>query len=329
MRWLPIHPDSVVFDIWGNLVIKVNAGEMARRKMAIPPEQLTTTESGQGVKLTDAQRKNVILTVSGVEGAPFETTQETADPYNGIGLRSRLWWTWWMKQKATQLQMTYIERIAMGKLIGRFPGGNPQAQAQMQDTLLNLVQDAGATLPSYPAPNDKDYDITILEASGRGWQLFRDTRSDFQDQMLKSIIGQSLTMNSEATGIGSGNADAHMQSFERIVRFDASCLDDSMTSDLVETMRVMNFPGSKYRFKYQTIVDRVKVAEALDSMLKLYNMGARIPEGAALEVAGLPMPKGDEPVLEQQAATDPLAGLGGDPDEVDAIMRGKPEKAAA
>ncbi len=73
-------------------------------------------------------------------------------------------------------------------------------------------------------------------------------------KMKRYILGQTLTSEAEATGLGSGVADAHLATFADIVAYDARNLEETLTEDFVLPIQRWNFPKSD-RFYMRFVID--------------------------------------------------------------------------
>jgi phage gp29-like protein len=67
----------------------------------------------------------------------------------------------------------------------------------------------------------------------------------FGHRIKRYILGQTLTTEADATGLGSGVADAHKDTLAQIVRYDALNLEESLTHELVRIIQILNFPETE------------------------------------------------------------------------------------
>lgn len=292
--WVPIHPDSMVWSDDGTYGVKLNMASDVWK--TLPDDRRMGSESGFAMRLTPEQRAATIINVTGVEAPAFEESADAAVRFAGYGLRSRVWDFWVLKQSVLQAATLYAEKLGRPMIIGRYPSGNAEAQQAINDCLTNLFTDGAATVPSADTGTGA-YDIEVKETQGTGYQVLESLTSRFSDAITKSIIGQTLTTGTAPTGLGSGVADEHGEVFQKIIKMDASSLDDTLTHDLVNVIQKLNWPDSRIRHRYVTLVDKRSPKEYMEAVEKFVNLGGAVSEKAVGEELGLPKPQDGEKAL--------------------------------
>ena len=97
-------------------------------------------------------------------------------------------------------------------------------------------------LPRPPSGQDQ-FGIERIQPSMAGAQTLREIITDFFGWKIKRyILGQILTSESKATGLGSGVAKLHHGTWMDIVRYDAQKLSETLTHQLVQPLLAFNFP---------------------------------------------------------------------------------------
>lgn len=316
--WIPIHPDSVVWSEDGTYGVKLNMTSDIWKNL--PDDRRMGSESGMAMRLTPEQRACTIINVWGVEAPDFESSADAAYRFAGRGLRTACWDYWFLKQSVLQAATLYAEKLGRPMIIGRFPSGNPQAQADIQQCLANLLTDGAATMPTFDT-GVAGIDIEVKEVQGTGYQVLESLTQRFSDGITKSILGQTLTTGTAPTGLGSGVADEHGQVFQSIVKMDASTLDDTLTNDFVRVIAKLNFPESRYNYRFVTLTDKRNPKEFMESVEKFVSMGGRISEDAVREELGLPKPEDGEAPLGGGVAAMP--GMESPGDEIPPDLQSK------
>lgn len=308
MLWTPIHPDSIEFRFSGEPVIKVNT-------MRLTPEQhamLLTGTNAPVMRLTPEQRACTVINTFNLEAADYETAHEAALSFSGRGLRSDIYAAWFLKQKQVQAAMMYAERHGRGTTIGRYPHGNAKAAEEVIRALQNILTDAVAAFPSMGSQSEDTFRIEVHEPAGNGWQIhFRMLTQYWLPAILKMIVGQTLSSDTgeSGTGMGSGVSDQHEKTFLAIVEDDAEGLDDCMTDQVVRVIQRVNFPESKCRHRYKTVVRKKDVEKILSAVKSFVEMGGKVAEGEIRDLIELRDPDVDDEVLgESQGAIDDHAG---------------------
>jgi len=121
----------------------------------------------------------------------------------------------------------------------------------------------------------------------------------FEHQIKRYIMGQILSSESAATGLGSGVADLHQDTFYQIVNSDAVNLEETITTELLAPLTHFNFPvtsaGVRLYFKIDT-----KAAESqkrLAAFKTAWDIGAKIRSQDILDTIGATLPQPGDDVL--------------------------------
>src|SRR5690606_10389517 len=114
----------------------------------------------------------------------------------------------------------------------------------------------------------------------------------FGHQIKRYILGQTLTSEAQATGLGSNVADMHYESLLRIRDFDAINLEETLTSEFVEPLKEYNFGHHarhiKVRFKIDT--DSAESDKKLEAAHRAWEMGLQIKASDVYDLVGLSEP---------------------------------------
>lgn len=129
------------------------------------------------------------------------------NPY-GEALFSRLYWPVFFRSNGWRFWAQFLERFGTPLLLGKTLG-NPD---DLADKLAQAVNDAVIVAGG----ND---DISAVE-SGKDGQQFRLFEDAILARIQKTILGQTLSSDAKATGLGSGVADLHQKVLEEKRRSD-------------------------------------------------------------------------------------------------------------
>jgi len=264
----------------------------------------------------------------------------SAGKIHGVGLRSFIYWVWYQKQEVLAQLMEIVERTGMGFYVYYYPMGNAAAKAEVEKIAQEQAHTNRIIVPHDLGDPDA-YRIEQIPPNTAGIEILQAiVTNHFQNQITKFVLGQTLSTDAAATGLGSGVADLHEKSLLNLARYDAINLEETITRELVWPLRDFNFP--KYRsidilFKIDTESSTPK--EDLDAAKALWDMGAELKSADLFDKLGLSMPgpndlKLSNPQLQQQAAgmmpgmpgmppgmppglpgADPMAGMMGGPEE--------------
>jgi phage gp29-like protein len=325
--WMPINGDKLVFryeDGWMDSEEGAYPHQMGIRvgtnpgkgKMRIHRDyKLEPVSDGLALFLKPYERDTFCVHKHFIEDADFHHSY-FAGSVHGIGIRSKIYWEWFLKQEAFAFLMQYLERSAGGIEVWTYPMGDPKAleatQAAAKEKMAN-----GRNIVFFPKPMGDDsesYKFEVIEPGAMGLDIMQNIIENYFGGRLKRyILGQELSTEAKATGMGSGVAEAHMDTLSQIVQFDASNLEETLTHELVRYIQQLNFPetmGWHMRMSLKTKDD--KTQERLEALSAAYQMGASIAESEVFKTLGLSAPTSGEKVLSMQSQQ-PAMGMPGMP----------------
>ena len=291
-EWYPFHPDTLAYDQRGNLAMRVGA-----QYGADGPSQQNIGFDSRVHLFTEEERKAVVLHRVFVNAPDFNDPNSSESIYRGVGARDVCWFMWMAKQEILQDAITYADRYAMGIRVGRYPLGQDEGRAMMEQVLSNLTNDNSVLLPM--SGMDKLYDIEIMEAGGGQAAIFLELVNWFSGKIKESIVGQNLSSESAATGLGSGVASLHADTLSRIIRYHADALSDSLTTDFVRIVARMlgATPEQAANITFEFAPERPDPKERLEAVKSFVELGGKVSEREVRDLLGLAEPEADEPTL--------------------------------
>jgi hypothetical protein len=327
--WMPIHGDKLLFryddgrkmkdgEYAHQLGIRVSTshipdGRATERDRAIP------TAHGMAIFLKPFERDTILVHKHMIEDSDFNDIR-TAGRVHGVGIRSRIHKEWILKQEVLAFMMQYLERSAGGIEIWEYPSGDTGAKNACMQAAKERSANGRNTL-FFPKPLGEDaalFDLKIVEPGFAGIDIVNQLQDKFFGHRIKRyMIGQTLTTEADATGLGSGVADAHKDTLSQIILYDGSNHEETVSEELVRPIQLFNFPETsrwKFKFKLQFQADDSK--EKLDGMRNAWEMGARIAEKDVLDAISVSIPTEDDRILvnpAMQAGAGGMAGMAGGP----------------
>lgn len=305
-EWSPINGDKLVFrqddgsDDHPLNQVGVRVGAQFKPNDIIEGRVVVPTESGLATFLAPYERNMVALHRHLIEDASYETPFDSGSVH-GIGIRSRIYWEWFQKQELLALFMEYLERAALGFEIWYYPDGNDKAYRDMKAAAEN--RNGRKTILMFPKPLGDDqmaFGVEHIEPNPAGAESFKDVLQGYFGHRIKRyILGQILTSEAEATGLGSGVADLHLQTMLDIIKFDATNLEETITRETLEPLKIWNDRNAHnvdVRFVIQT--QQPDVDKKLQAYEAAWNMGARLKESDVMDAIGASIPEYDEPTLQ-------------------------------
>lgn len=280
-----------------------------------PVQKVTATEQGLVYWLDPQERRTMIVHKHMVEDGPWEDPR-MAGRIHGVGIRDRIYWTWYAMIECLQRVVEYLDRAAFGVEIWPYMEGNPNSKKDAENAAKGAMG-GGRTVILAPLPPGEDsekYMPRIMEPGLGGVNTTIDIiRTYFGHKIKRYILGQTLTSEADATGMGSGVADAHMATFADIVSYDATNLEETLTTDLVEVLQHLNFPNSKHiQLRFRIDTEAPNVQQKMQAYKSAWDMGLGIKAQEVADVIGASMPDINDEVLRNPQIAMAMAG-GGQP----------------
>ena len=278
-KWLPIHGDKIVYGWDHEPAIAVRAGSDSAKRHK---EDVIRYEYGEAISLRRPHLRDCFA-IHEFEPADrdFLYEGELAGQVHGLGLRSRCYWAWYLRTEGLGYVLDALQRISsLGMLVGYFDSGNADSQDAVLQALINVFRDNMTTFPrsgsntgsciEHIQPGNVAYDV-----------LFR--FMEYMDElMLLAFLGQTLTSQAGATGLGSKVAELHSDTKLQIIKYDALSLAETINDEIIDPMIRMNrwsyggrvYHGSdlpfgiNFRFSIDDsdVEERVQAAEALSQL---------------------------------------------------------------
>lgn len=321
-RWEPRHGDKLMFRYddgtrmfdADQVGIRVGPGYDADKNWkdfaGNSRTKIEPTQHGLVYWLDGLERKGLVLHKHIIEDGDFNEPLK-AGSIHGVGIRSRIYWTWWAYQEILKLLLEYSERSALGLEVWKYPAHSPEAKARAEKAASERGA-PGRSVVLVPVPEGEmadRYGIEFMEPGLGGIGELKDMLDKFFGHKIKRYIsGQTLSSEAEGTGMGSGVADAHMATLHDIIRFDAIGLEETLTEELVRFIQLTNFPGSDdiyLRFNINTESD--ESARKLEAYQSAWNMGVKLKAEDLYDVIGSSKPTDDDEILQNPAFKVPPA----------------------
>lgn len=313
--WQPLHGDKLVFRqnrlvdrcvdgaYDGQLGIRVGssyrAGDVISGRWRVE-----STEFGLGYFLSPAERRLILVHKHQIEDAPFEDGLRAGSIY-GVGIRSVIYWEWVQKQETMSFLMEFLERMAGGIQVWKYPQGNAQAhdEARAAAEAYNSGQEHILLVP-VPTADTGQFGVDVIDPGFQGVETLHALLTEYFGHRIKRyILGQVLSSESDATGLGSGVAQLHSQTLLQILKSDATALEETLTSDLLESLIRINvqkgiWAEPKFRPRFVIETDVPDVEKKLDAWTKMIDRGLQFRLSDLYGLVGASAPGDADPVLE-------------------------------
>lgn len=311
-QWKPLHGDKLVWrydDHRGRhrsdqLGIRIGPAMYNSSEYATFKEQyrdrIEATDWGLAFFLDSWQENLISVHKHFIEDGEWEDPF-SAGAIHGRGLRSRLYWTWFQKQESLAFLMEFLERSAAGFEIWSYPMHNPQAREEVRKAATDRSE-LGRNVLLVPRPvgdEGMNYDVQRIEPGMAGAAELKSIITDYYGHQIKRyILGQTLTTEADATGLGSGLADIHLETLMGIVRYDSTNLEETITDDVVEPIKRYNFPeAADIYFAFRVDTEQPDSQAKMEAFNNAYNMGLTLRGQDVRDLIGAAKPEQDDEVL--------------------------------
>ncbi len=311
-RWEPRHGDKLVFrfddgshtidpDQVGIRVSAAFRGSHGRSPGSDGRSKVQATETGLVYWLDRAERQTMIIHKHMVEDGPWEEPRMMGR-IHGIGIRDRIYWTWYAMTECLQRVMEYLDRAAFGIEVWPYQAGNPKAKAETERAAFGAMGGGRTVILAPIPPGDVDADLYMpkLIEPGLGGiaQTIDIIKSYFGHKIKRYILGQTLSSEAESTGMGSSVADAHMATLADILAYDAVNLEETLTKDFLRVLQLWNFRNSGHvKLKFRIDTESDNVVERLNALRQSWEMGLKIKADELYQIVGIAKPDQDDEIL--------------------------------
>jgi phage gp29-like protein len=334
--WRPLNGDKIVFrqlradaelpagSYEGQMGIRVGyryqPGQIINNRWKVEP-----TDYGLAYFLSPAERRLMLVHKHHIEDASYDDGLR-AGSIHGVGIRSVIYWEWFQAKETMAFLMEFIGRMAGGIQVWKYPLGNEEARKQTIAAAENYnSEQEHVVLVPVPAGDVGQYGVEIIDPGFQGIDTLHQLLTTYFGHRIKRyIMGQILTSEAEATGMGSGVAELHADTYLQILKSDSIGHEETMTSDLVASIikinvarRVIADPGFLPRFTVETEeADVDKISEAWGTWA---DRGLKLDTKALYELIGAAMPTSDDIPFQSTKAGggaqpgEAQPGMGGDP----------------
>jgi len=305
--WKPIHGDKLAFRYddgtgkYSDDDIGIRIGPTFYTGDIVGGDRrIEITDYGPAYFLEDWERSMLAVHRHIIEDGWYEDPL-SAGRIHGVGIRDRIYWTWLQMQEALAQLMEAVERTGNGTFIYWYPDGNAEAQKRAEAVAGEQAHTNYIIMPRDPT-GAETYGVDYFPANTAGIEALRTIIHEyFGHQIKRYILGQTLTSEAQATGLGSNVADMHHESLMRIRDFDAINLEETLTAELVGPLKHYNAHLYRrardidVRFKIDT--DSAESDKKLDAAFKAFEMGLEIKDSDIRSLTGLSEPGPDDKIL--------------------------------
>ncbi|MBM3851748.1 MAG: DUF935 family protein [Verrucomicrobia bacterium] len=200
----------------------------------------------------------------------------TTPDYWGGPMRSLVLW-WLLGTMTREWWARFLDRYGAPFVVGKYPSGDDDSRGVLQTAFAWACKIGGLVVTS-----ETDVEIKQAAASDAG-DAFEKFHGICNREISKLILGQTITADAQATGLGSGVANAQEGVRQDIRQFDAMTLGAAFTTQLAAQFVAINrLAGKPPLFVWGTISPAE--LQAMGEFLTALKTAALRVSDASLEV---------------------------------------------
>jgi len=291
----PVNGDKIQFTWDGTPAVMVNTSAQW------PADSLMYTERAPALKLDRPEwRRQFIVHTHDVEDADY-FEGEMAGAIHGIGIRSRIYWSWWMRDELLSWSMDFMQKVGtLGLLVFWYEEGNKGAKEKAEANAKNASNRSAITLPRIAGKDGTSNGVEQIAPSTGGVEALQGMIADyFERHQERLIVGQSMSSGGRDTQSlgGTGRADFAADTKYQILAYDAENLDETLTDDFVQVAKTLNYPWADFPVRFKSIVPDPEKESRLKGLTTIWD---RVPVRMAdvYEAADAVQPEEDDEVVE-------------------------------
>lgn len=313
---MPVNGDKIQYG-WDNVPsVAINP----QIKSAYP--EGLTSYSDRGVALLRLERpehrRQFIIHRHIITDADYFEA-EMGGGINGIGIRSKIYWAWWLRDEMLSWATDFMQKVGtLGLLIFMYEDGNAHAKADAEDAAQKASTEVALTMAIPPGQNTKPTNaVQHVAPNDGGINALRGMIEDyFERHIERMIVGQPSSGDSSGNGFGgSAGMALHADTKYQLLKFDANNLDETLTQDLIRVMVELNHSDVDFPVQFVSSVSNPEDAAKLQAVQTASEIGVTFRADEVRDLTGMGKPDmGDETVGgEKPAESDPFGGAGDKP----------------
>lgn len=203
----------------------------------------------------------------------------------GGPMRSLVFW-WLLGTMDREWWARFLDRYGSPFVVGRYQSGDDDSRSVLMAAFSLATKLGGLVVTS-----ETEVEIKQAAVSDAG-DAFEKFHGICNREISKLILGQTISADAQATGMGSGVADAQESVRQDIRQFDAKTLGATMTTQLAaQFVRINGLKGNPPLFVWG-MVSPIELKATADYLASLKGAGLRVADAGIetlSERGGLPL----------------------------------------
>lgn len=303
----PVNGDKIQYQFDGTPCVLVHS----RYAMDLEDAEIVRTDRGTALLLHNYYwRQRFAIHKHEITDADY-LEPELAGGIHGTGIRSMVYWCWWLQKEFESWLTDFMERVGTGVQVFYYEAGNVESENQAYKAAEQQSRSSVIIWPRSPGNEKSGAGVEWIQPNLTGVETLRTMVQEYFDARIERfIVGQTLSGNAEGTGLGSGVADLHADTKYKVIAFDADNLAETLTTDLVQPIQRWNVPQARFGLRFVFSIEKTESEKKLEAAKTVYEMGVAIKEEEILEYAGLSKPSESDDVVQKQADASPFGTPG-------------------
>jgi hypothetical protein len=301
-RFEPVNGDKIEWTWDGTPMVRINGSYASR----FPDADVVYDNLGASLVLRGSWRQRFIFhKVYILDGdADFHDAQGMGS-VNGNGLRSFLYWNWWLQNEAQTAIHDALERYGLGFIVIYFTAGDAKSEEEAKNVAKRYSRRSVLLVPRLTDGRAAE-GIQVVETPTAGITALMELMQQYRDRSERAIIGQTMSSSRKGGGgaLGdSGAAEMQTQTKADIIADDALKLAETLTGSdrdigLISMLKQHNYPWASdipVRWVYDIPDPRAK--EKLDAVKTTFDMGVDFSKDEARGLTGMSKPESNDEVI--------------------------------
>lgn len=270
----------------------------ANRISRFDPQAIVPTNLGLGLRLYKPEyRDRFIIHQHEVDDADY-FDGEMAGAVHGTGLRSIMYWCYWLRQEMLDWMVTTMQTIGATELaIVNYETGNAEAKDSATAMAKKLPGKIVFIMPR--SKGERYQSVEMVSINTAGVEVLSKTIQTYFDAHIERLwVGQSLSANTEGGGLGgAGVAHFHADTKYQLLDWDANNLAETLTEQLVAPCIKLNYPWCDFPVRLEFSVPNPDAEMKLGTARALRDLGVTIRAQDVRDVTGFAAPDDGEEAI--------------------------------
>ncbi len=300
---MPYEGDKIGYDFMGCPYILVSSQAGLRLKdqgadvgnvpdvRAASMEYGYSTVGGKALFLrTPAWRQRFGIHTGEVLDGPF-LDAEKGDQIHGVGIRSVIYWYWWLRDEFLSNVTDWCARVGQGVRLWYYPTGNQAAEDAIDKAAKDQSDKVNIKVPYEPG-SDLQQPVQFIDTSSTGSDLLLRIVEHIEQHIELYVVGQSMSHGSQEGGSGFGDrgrSDFARNTKYQITRREAAKYGDTCTRDILDVMKRWSLPPDLQEIPARVVFNTdVPDPESFMASVKTFvDLGGTVQENQTRATLGL------------------------------------------